>query len=251
MTMVPSYLLLILAAFGAGLVNAVAGGGSFLTFPALVFTGVPSIIANASSTVALIPGSMASAWAYRSDFKRAANFPFWPAMVVSLLGGIAGALLLLLTPQRTFDSMIPWLMLAATVLFALGPRVSVGLRRVFHIGAFAVVCIQLPIAVYGGYFGGAIGILMLAVWSAFGLDDIHAMNANKTVLAAAMNAVAAVLFVIAGKVWWPQTLAMLVAAVFGGAIGAHSARRVAPHHIRLVVIVISVAITAAFFVRTR
>jgi uncharacterized protein len=246
-----SYLLLIIAAFGAGLINSVAGGGSFLTFPALVFTGVPSIIANASSTVALIPGSMASAWAYRHDFKRTANFPFWPALVVSLIGGVAGALLLLLTPQRTFDSLIPWLMLAATLLFALGPRLSAGMKRMFRIGPIAVICIQFVIAIYGGYFGGAIGIVMLAVWTAFGLSDIHVMNANKTVLAAALNAVAAVLFIIAGKVWWPQTLAMLVAAIFGGAIGALAARRVAPHHVRVVVIVISTAITVAFFLRGR
>src|SRR5271169_3128921 len=119
-----SYLLLVIAALAAGLINSVAGGGMFLTFPALVFTGVPSIIANASSTVALVPGSIASGWAYRHDLKRSAGFPFWPAMVVSFLGGLAGALLLLFTPQRTFDTMIPWLLLAATVLFIFGPRAS-------------------------------------------------------------------------------------------------------------------------------
>src|SRR5271167_2245138 len=106
-----SYLLLIAAAFVAGVINSVAGGGSFLTFPALVFTGVPSIVANASSTVALVPGSIASGWAYRDDLKRSEGFPFWPALVVSFLGGLAGALLLLFTPQRTFDTMIPWLLL--------------------------------------------------------------------------------------------------------------------------------------------
>src|ERR1700688_5287632 len=111
-----SYLLLIVAAFGAGLINSVAGGGSFLTFPALVFTGVPSIIANASSTVALLPGSLASAWVYRDDFKKVRNFPFRPMLGVSLAGGIAGAVLLLNTPQRTFDALIPWLMLGATLL---------------------------------------------------------------------------------------------------------------------------------------
>jgi len=245
-----SYLLLIVAAFGAGLINSVAGGGSFFTFPALVFTGVPSIIANASSTVALVPGSLASAWAYRTDFKKSANFPFWPALAVSLAGGIAGALLLLLTPQKTFDSLIPWLLLAATLLFIFGPRVSIALRRIFHIGPVTVICVQFLIAIYGGYFGGAIGILMLAVWSAFGLTDIHVMNANKTLLGAAMNAVAAVLFVIAGKVWWPQTLAMLVAAVAGGYIGAHGARRVPPPYVRAFIILVSVSITIVFFLRS-
>ena len=245
-----AYALLVSAAFAAGLINSVAGGGSFLTFPALVFTGVPSIIANASSTVALLPGSLASAWAYRHDFKRSKGFPFWPALLVSLAGGITGALLLLLTPQRTFDSLVPWLLLAATLLFAFGPRVSPALRRRFPVGPGTVIFIQLLIAVYGGYFGGAIGILMLAAWSVFGLTDIHAMNANKTVLGAAMNGVAVVLFVVARKVWWPQTLAMVVAAVIGGYVGAHSARRVDPRSVRAVITVISIAITIAFFIRS-
>ena len=185
-----AYLLFDFSAFAAGIINSVAGGGSFLTFPALVFTGVPSIIANASSALALLPGTLASAWAYRDDFRRTEGFPRLPMLIVSLVGGIAGALLLLFTPERTFDSVIPWLMLAAALLFAFGPRISPMLKRAFHIGPVTVVLIQLLVAVYGGYFGGAIGIVMLAAWSVFGLSDIHVMNANKTVLAAAMNAVA-------------------------------------------------------------
>ncbi len=215
-----SYLLLIIAALAAGLINSVAGGGMFLTFPALVFTGVPSIIANASSTTAIIPGILASAWAYREDFRKSENFPFLPLLIVSLAGGIVGALLLLFTPQRTFDSVIPWLMLAATLLFTFGARITPILKRAFHIGPVAVVVIQFFIAIYGGYFGGAIGIVMLATWTVFGLTDIHVMNANRTLMGAAANSVAAVLFIIARKVWWPQTLVMLVAAIIGGYIGA-------------------------------
>lgn len=245
-----SFLLLICAAFVAGVMNSVAGGGSFLTFPALVFTGVPSIIANASSTVALVPGTVASAWAYRHDFKRSEGFPFWSTMIVSLVGGTVGALLLLFTPQRTFDFLVPWLLLAATLLFAFGPRASAALKSHFHIGPATVIVMQLPIAIYGGYFGGAIGILMLAVWAAFGMTDIHVMNANKTILGGVLNAIAAVLFVIAGKVWWPQTLAMLVAAVIGGYVGAHGARRTPPQYVRAAILVISVTITAVFFFRT-
>jgi uncharacterized membrane protein YfcA len=245
-----SYLLLMCAAFAAGLINSIAGGGSFLTFPALVFTGVPSIIANASSTVALLPGSLAAAWAYRSDFSRSRGFPFWPMLAASLGGGLAGAFLLLYTPQRTFDSLIPWLMLGATVLFIFGPTVSPKLKRIFHIGTATLLCSQLLVAVYGGYFGGAIGILMLAVWSVYGLTDIHVMNANKTILAVAMNGIAVVVFVLAHKVWWPQTLAMLGAAVMGGYIGARTAKRVDPQYVRVAVIVISVGITIVFFVRS-
>src|SRR5579864_7889133 len=128
-----SYLLLIIAAFAAGIINSVAGGGMFFTFPALVFTGVPSIIANASSTMALMPGTLASAWAYRDYFRESEGFPFVAMVVASLVGGVVGALLLLFTPQRTFDSVIPWLMLGATFLFTFGPRIAPHIKRIFHI----------------------------------------------------------------------------------------------------------------------
>src|SRR5690242_18882684 len=118
-----SHLLLIAAALGAGIMNSVAGGGSFLTFPALVFTGVPSIIANATSTVALCPGILASAWAYRNEF-RMLKIPLKPAMLASIAGGITGALLLLFTSQKTFDAIIPWLLLGATIVFATGPQIT-------------------------------------------------------------------------------------------------------------------------------
>jgi uncharacterized membrane protein YfcA len=244
-----AYLLLICTAFAAGIINSVAGGGSFLTFPALVFTGVPSIIANASSTLALLPGTMASAWAYRSDFRKTERLPVLPMLIVSLAGGIAGALLLLYTPQRTFDSVLPWLMLAAALLFAFGPRISPILKRAVHIGPVTVIIIQFLIGIYGGYFGGAIGIVMLAVWSVFGMTDIHVMNANKTVLAGVMNGIAVVLFIVAHKILWPQSLAMLVAAIIGGTIGAHSAKRVDQKYLRVAIIVISFAMTIAFFLR--
>lgn len=244
-----SYLLLVIAALAAGLINSVAGGGMFLTFPALVFTGVPSIVANASSTTALIPGVLASAWAYREDFRQSESFPFLPLLIVSVAGGIVGALLLLFTPQTTFDSVIPWLMLAATLLFTFGGRLTPILKRFFHIGPVTVVVIQFFIAIYGGYFGGAIGILMLATWTVFGLTDIHIMNANRTLMGAAANMIAAVLFAIARKIWWPQTLVMLAGTIVGGYIGARMAKKVSPVYIRTIVTVVSVGITIAFFLR--
>jgi uncharacterized membrane protein YfcA len=246
-----SYLLLAISAFAAGIINSVAGGGSFFTFPALVFTGVPSIIANASSTMALLPGIFASAWAYRHDFKKTEGFPFVPMLIISFIGGLAGALLLLYTPQRAFDGMLPWLMLGATLLFTFGLRLAPILARVLHIGPAALLCIQAVVSIYGGYFGGAIGILMLAAWSLFGLKDIHRMNANRTLLGGAMNSVAVILFIVARKIWWPQTLVMLVAAVIGGYVGARFARRANPQYLRAAVMVISAAITIAFFLRHR
>ena len=221
----------------------------FLTFPALVFTGVPSIIANASSTTALIPGIFASAWAYREDFQKSEDFPFLPLLIVSLAGGIVGALLLLFTPQRTFDSVIPWLMLAATLLFTFGARITPILKRAFHIGPVTVVVIQFFIAIYGGYFGGAIGIVMLATWTVFGLTDIHVMNANRT------------LDGCGGEQRRRRVVhhcaQNLVAADTGDA-GGHRhrrvhrgalARKVNPRYIRAIVTVVSAGITIAFFLR--
>src|SRR5260370_10330194 len=134
--------------------------------------------------------------------------------------------------------MIPWLMLGSTLLSTFGPRLSPILRRVIHIGPVALLCIQAVVSIYGGYFGGGIGILMLAAWSLFGLKDIHMMNANRTLLGGAMNSVAVILFIIARKIWWPQTLVMLVAAVIGGYAGARFARRGNPRYIRATVSVI-------------
>jgi uncharacterized membrane protein YfcA len=244
-----SFLLLFAAAFLAGAMNAVAGGGSFLTFPALVFTGVPSIVANASSTVALMPAAAASAWAFRHDFRDFPGVSFRAMLGVSVVGGISGALLLLLTPQRLFDGVIPWLLLTATVAFAFAPKLTPLLQRVVHIGPRTLVAVQLLVAVYGGYFGGAIGIMMLSAWSLFGLTDLKQMNATKTILAATMNGVAVVCFVIAGKVWWAQTLVMLAGAVAGGWLGAHLSRRVDQKHVRNLIIAISVTITVVFFLR--
>ncbi len=237
------------AAFLAGILNAIAGGGSFLTFPALVFAGVPPIIANASSTVAVSPGSFASALGYRRDFPPFEKVGLWPMLVISLVGGALGALLLLWTPARTFDQVIPWLLLGATLLFGFGRQLTPLLLRWFTIGPAALMVIQFLIAIYGGYFGGAIGILMLALYGLFGLEDLTAMNAVKTLLAGTMNGAAVVCFIIAGKVWWYPTLVMLVAAVLGGYAGARVARKINPAWLRIGVTTVGLAMTAAFFLR--
>ena len=244
-----SAVLLLCAAFVAGGMNAVAGGGSFLTFPALVFTGVPSIVANASSTFALMPGSAASAWGFRHHFRDFPGVSFRALLAVSLAGGVAGALLLLLTPQRLFDGVIPWLLLTATLAFAFAPKLTPLLQRAVRIGPRTLVVVQFLVAIYGGYFGGAIGIIMLSAWSMFGLTDLKQMNATKTILAGSMNFVAVVLFVGAGKIWWPQALVMLVGAVAGGYLGSHAGRRLDQKHVRALIIVISVTITLVFFAR--
>lgn len=242
-------LLLVVAAFVAGAQNAVAGGGSFVTFPALVFTGVPPIIANASSTVALFPGSLAGAWGYRRDFQPMQGVSLLAITLVSLVGGATGAVLLLVTPARAFDLIVPWLLLLATVLFAFGPQFTHFVARRWRIGPPTLLAVQLLIAIYGGYFGGAIGILMLALYGLFGLTNLNAMNGVKSLMAGLLNAVAVVVFVIAGKVWWHETAIMVVAAIVGGYGGARIARRIDPRYLRGIIILIAAGITIIFFVR--
>ncbi len=245
-----SYALLAAAGFIAGIMNSVAGGGTFVTFPALVFTGVPSVVANASNAVALFPASFASAWAYRKDFKNFEGVSFKAMVAVSLVGGVVGALLLVYTPEQTFDSLVPWLLLAATLIFSFGPMIVPRLRTWFSIGPGTLLTIQFVVGIYGGYFGGAMGIVMLAVYSLFGLTNLNMMNATKTLMAGIINAVCLIVFVGAGKIAWPQTLTVLIGAVLGGYFGAHYARRMDPKHVRMGIIAISVIVTTVFFVRS-
>jgi uncharacterized membrane protein YfcA len=176
----------------AGAMNAAAGGGSFVTLPALVAVGVPPVEANASSTVALFPGSLASALAYRDDLTPLGGLPLRTLIPVSLAGGLVGALLLLVTPARSFEAIIPWLLLAGSLAFAFGGHAGAALRRVVRIGPPTLLACQFLLGVYGGYFGGAVGIMMMAAWGLFGVSDVRAMNATKVVLVGATNAVAVV-----------------------------------------------------------
>ncbi len=242
-------LLLIAAAFAAGAMNSLAGGGSFLTFPALVFAGVPSVTANATSTVAVFPASLAAAWAYRHDFPTLNGISAKAILGISLAGGAVGALLLIYTPEHTFNAVVPWLLLGATLLFAVNRRITPLLRRYVTIGPLALAVVQFCIAVYGGYFGGAMGIMMLALFGLFGVDNINSANALKNLLAGMLNSVAVVCFVIAGKVDWQPALIMLVSAVAGGYAGAHTARRMNPDHVRAIVIAIGATMSVLFFLR--
>lgn len=243
------------AAVVAGALNSVAGGGSFLTFPALLFAGVPPISANATNTVALWPGSLASIGGYREELQQERRV-LKVLAGVSLAGGLVGALLLLGTPERTFTKLIPWLLLGATLIFALGGRVTDRLRGTApeqgapprRLGAVAPV--QFAIAVYGGYFGGGIGILMLAALAVLGMRDIHRMNGLKVVLATLINGVAIVAFLAAGVVDVPVGLAMAVGAVVGGYGGARTARRLPPEWVRGFVIAVGAVLTVVFFLRT-
>jgi len=243
------YLILIVAAFLAGLMNAIAGGGSFFVFPALVFTGVPPINANASTTVALFPSAFASAWSYRHDLREFPGVRFPSMWVVSIAGGITGAAMLLMTSEDFFDAVIPWLLLASTLAFAAGPRLAPLLHRNAGFQPGSLLVAQFLVSVYGGYFGGAVGLVMFAVWSLFGVSDLRMMNANRTLLGGSMNAAAVVLFVITGTVFWTKTVIMVVFGVAGGYLGAKLVLRMNPAVARVVVIAVGIGVTAAFFLR--
>jgi uncharacterized membrane protein YfcA len=245
----PHVVLLAGAGFLAGAMNAAAGGGSFVSFPALVFAGVPPLYANASSTVALFPGAVTSGWAYRHALGGIGDVTLPVLLAVSVLGGLLGAALLLATPPGAFNVLVPWLLLLATLAFAFGREAGIAVRRVLRIGRTTTLAAQFMLAIYGGYFGGAVGIMMMAVWGLLGAGDLRQMNPTKTVLVGAMNAMAVLYFIAAGAVVWPQTLAMLFAAALGGSAGAWVAMRLDARWLRAGVIAISSAITLSFFLR--
>jgi uncharacterized membrane protein YfcA len=242
-----TFLVLVAAAFAAGAINAVAGGGSFLTFPSLVFSGVAPVMANASSTVALVPGTLASVLAYRGDVQKAGEKHLKLWLVVSLLGGALGAGLLLVTSDRTFRQVAPWLLLFATLLFAFGNQVSQAMKGRLHGSGWVMVILMFPIAVYGGYFGGGIGIMFLAALRLYGMTEIHEMNGIKTILGGTLNALAAVIFIANNQVAWKPTLIMMGASIVGGYLGPRAARRLKPAAIRGLVITVGVVMTVYFF----
>jgi uncharacterized membrane protein YfcA len=249
--------LLFLAAIVAGALNSVAGGGGFIAFPALIFTGMLPINANATNTVALWPGTMASVGAYRRELEGREKWKMLtPLFIVSILGSIVGAKLLLRTPQATFMRLVPWLLLSATLLFAVGGPLSAWVRRRAELHAhasraalIAVTFLQLLVAVYIGYFGAGAGILMLALFAVMGIENIHTMNAFKTLLASLANAIAIVTFVHARAVMWPQAILMTIGAALGGYGGAWYAQKLDQKIVRYLVIVIGIGMTTYFFLR--
>lgn len=242
-----TYVLLIAAAFFAGAINSMAGGGSFLTFPSLVFAGVPAVMANATSTVALVPGAMASAISYRVDIQRLNEKRMKSWWIVCLIGGAVGAGLLLVTSDRDFRRIAPWLLLFATLLFAFGPQISLAFRGRLHSNQALMLLLLFPIAVYGGYFGGGIGIMILAAFRLYGFTDIHGMNGIKAILGGSLNAIAALIFIFAHQVTWVPALVMMAAAIAGGYLGPIFARRLHPAAIRGTVIAVGALMTAYFF----
>ena len=236
-----------------GALNSVAGGGSFVAFPALLFVGVPPIPANATNTVALWSGAAASGSAYRERLDVSKRVMV-PLLAVSLIGGLGGAFLLLKTPAHTFMRVLPWLTLGATLLFVFGKKLASGrASSVAHDASGTAIAgaalFQLAVAVYGGYFGGGMGIVMLAMLATLGMTDIHGMNALKSVMGFVINGVAVVTFVAAHAVYWRQGVVMIVGAVVGGYFGAHYAQKLPQRWVRWFVVLVGSGMTVYFFAK--
>jgi hypothetical protein len=242
------------AAFLAGAINSVAGGGTLVSFPTLVWLGLDSVTANATSTVAIWPGTVGSAWGYRRELSQAE--PRYRVLIVpSLVGGIAGALLLRWTPPAIFDQLVPFLILFATLLFmaqeAIQRRLGTAREGAYHGTKWltAAVFFQLLVGIYGGYFGAGIGILMLAALSIMGLTDIHEMNSLKVIFGGSINGIAAVYFIWAGMVRWPYVLVMAAGAILGGWGGAGTARRMGRATVRRVVVALGFVMAISLFIK--
>lgn len=242
--------LLAAAAFGAGVLNAIAGGGSFLTFPALVFAGVPPIAANATSALAVSPGYLGSTLGFRGELRALAPALLRREVLLSAAGGITGALLLLVTPARIFSGLVPWLLLFATALFAAGPRLARaagrgerGFAAARPVGLFAV-------AVYGGYFNGGLGILLMALYTLTGETRLNTVNALKNLNSFVLSLLSVTAFAVAGAIVWREAALMMVAATAGGFAGARLARRLPVAWVRALVIGTGLVMSAVFFQRT-
>jgi uncharacterized protein len=243
------FLPLVFAGLLAGTMNAVAGGGSFVSFPVMVLVGLPPIAANATSTVALFPGTIASTWAYRDDLCDVAGIGLKVLLPIGLAGGLVGAILLLVTPGGAFDLVIPWLLLLATLTFAGGRKLGDWLRRHVRIRRPTFLLIQFILSIYGGYFGGAVGLMMMAVWTLIDASELKALAATRTALVSSANGAAVLCFAVAGAVRWPEMLAMMVSVIAGGYYGARFARHLPAVVLRWFVVALSATVTVAFFLR--
>ena len=236
------------AAFAAGIQNALAGGGSFLTFPALLMTGLDPRGANITSTIALFPAQVTTGFAGRKHATGTASLSFKALFVISLIGGAFGAVLLLETPTEIFAALVPWLVLFATLVFAWGSFFRRPSDSPKHLGAIPAGILQFCISIYGGYFGGGIGILMLAVLTLSGLALRNA-GATKNVMTGVMNSSAVVIFLFSHDVGWKQATVVAIAATAGGQLGAYTLPRVNERIMRICIVLLGVALTIGLFVR--
>ncbi len=250
---------LCLSAFLAGAVNSIAGGGTLLTFPVLDWTlgggALSAVQANATSTVALLPGSIGGIWGYRRDFLGTRRWIRW-LLLPSILGGLIGSWLLIALPAESFKLLVPWLILTASTLFTIQPWIAkkTGIGQPHSDPSFGTMVViagfQFLVSIYGGYFGAGIGILMLSALAMMGLSDIHRMNALKSLFGTCINGLAAIVFIVQGPVQWRYAIPMAIAAVIGGVSGAAVARRLDRRVVRWTVIVVGFSLSVYYFLKT-
>lgn len=242
------HLILAAAAFFAGMLNTVAGGGTFVTFPALVYTGVPPVAANATSAVAVFPGYLGGALGFRNEIAAFDRVRLLKIVVFTTIGGFAGSLLLLVSSNEAFSMVVPFLLALATLAFAFGPRIQAWASR-HSFGNAEGAWGTFLVSVYGGYFNGGLGIVLLALFSLWGMRNLNVMNGLKNALSFVLSAISVATFAVAGIVAWPQAIVMILAATIGGYVGAPVARTLPAVVVRMIVIAVGATMSAVFFWR--
>lgn len=245
-----SFIILAVAGALAGAINAVAGGGTLLTLPALIWAGVPPVMANATATFTALPGYVGSSWAFRRDIVAEGSLGIGSIVWIATVGGFLGAVLLVVTPGDAFVAIVPWLLLAATMCFAFGPRI-LGMLCTAGVGQAGPILSMVTlgaVATYGGYFNGGLGIMLLAVLGLVGFERLHGMNGLKNLLSSILGLVSAVTFVTAGLIAWDYAIVLTLATTAGGYTGARYALRIRDTRLlRSVIVAIGAVMTFVFF----
>ena len=243
---------LVMAGLGAGALNAIAGGGTFLSFPALVWAGVPPIVANATATFAALPGYATSAWAYRDQIDVDGRPSLAQIIATAIIGGLIGAFLLLVTPEELFAWVVPWLLLVATATFAVGPSL---MRRMtksgWKLSDRSGLGFLLGVSIYGGYFNGGLGIMLLATLGILGMTNLHKMNGLKNLISVVLSVVSVLTYTAAGLIDWYGLSIVGVSCAIGGYVGANVARRI--RNVALLrgfIVAVGLTMTAVFFAQT-
>jgi hypothetical protein len=241
--------LILCAAFGAGVLNTIAGGGTFLTFPALVFIGVPPVMANATSAVAVFPGYLGGALGFRDEIAQLDKKQLARLIAITLIGGLVGSLLLLISSNKAFSVVVPFLLLAATLAFLYGEQIRTWAasksRAATPFGTLGL----LLVSIYGGYFNGGLGIVLLALFALWGMVNLHVMNGLKSGLSFALSAISVAVFAIGGLVSWDHAIGMMIASTLGGYVGAPIARALPKTVVRGVIALVGFSMSAIFFLR--
>ncbi len=244
------WIILITAAFVAGILNSIAGGGSFLTFPALVYAGLPPVSANATSAMAVFPGYLGAAVGFRKELLSFNSSKLRHYLLISIIGGLIGSLLLLITSNATFSLLIPWLLLFATIVFAVGNQCTELLKNVTGKIDKLETPILFAVSIYGGYFNGGLGIILLASFITFGMQDLHLMNGLKNGMSLILSVVSVLTFAIAGLVHWQQAIIMMLASTLGGYLGAFIAKAIPGIILRWSIVLIGLTMTIVFFIKS-